>query len=263
MYTQSRKLMLASGIALVLAATSNAVVADNITDARQESQIWTTYALSPYLRAHDINVSVYDGKAILSGKVDEDVNRDLAKQIALGVSGITEVDNQIAVQSDYTPPKRTADRSYGEVIDDASITAAVKLKLMWSNHTDGLAVEVDTKSGRVTLKGTVYSGAARALARNLAMNTSGVVAVDNQLVIDGKRPKTAEQVISDTWITTKVKSTYMYSNNVNNSDIAVSTNNGVVTLNGKVNSGVERALAIEFAENVRGVKSVNPKGLIL
>ena len=69
--------------------------------------------------------------------------------------------------------------------------------------------------------------------------------------------KTEGTDISDGWITTKVKSTYMYSNNVNGSDIAVSTNAGIVTLTGKMDSGAERALAIELARNVRGVKSVD------
>jgi len=48
----------------------------------------------------------------------------------------------------------------------------------------------------------------------------------------------------------------MYSSNVNAKDIKINTDKGVVTLSGKVSSGVERALAIELAENIRGVKSV-------
>ena len=60
----TRKLLLAAAITLALGST--AVVADNnmaakeqtgpIANARQEAQIWTTYALSPYLRANDISV---------------------------------------------------------------------------------------------------------------------------------------------------------------------------------------------------------------
>ncbi len=105
-------------------------VSQDVTDARQETQIWTTYALSPYLRANDLKVSVHDGKATLSGKVEEGVDRDLAKQIALGVNGIKDVDNQIVVQPDYGPPAHSSDRSYGEAIDDATITATVKSTLV-------------------------------------------------------------------------------------------------------------------------------------
>ena len=46
----------------------------------------------------------------------------------------------------------------------------------------------------------------------------------------------------DGWITTKVKSTLLYSSNVDGSDIKVDTKNGVVTLSGKVDTGAERAL---------------------
>jgi hyperosmotically inducible protein len=261
MFKQTRKLTLASAIALATLAMSNTASADDITEARQEAQIWTTYLLSPYLRAHDIQVTVDDGEATLTGKVDEDVNRDLAKQIALGVSGIKKVDNQIVVMADYEPPKRS-ERTYGEVVDDASITAAVKSKLVWSKYIDSQSINVETNSGKVILKGSADSNASRDLAKNLAMNTRGVTSVDNQLTVDDKKPKSVEQVISDTWITTKVKSTFMYSDNVSNHDIAVTTSNGIVTLTGKVDSGAEHALAIEFAQNVRGVKSVNATGLV-
>ena len=256
-------------------AFAAAPVSQEISDARQETQIWTTYALNPYLRANNLGVSVHNGKATLTGTVEEGVNKDLAKQIALGVSGVKEVDNQIIVRADYVLPARSADRSYGEVIDDATVTSAVKSKLLWSKYTSGLTTDVDTKQGRVTLKGTAESGAASDLASRLALNTRGVLSVDNQLVVDGMKPGTAataaakssaleaEKNIADSWITTKVKSTFLYSGNVDGADIAVSTKSGIVTLTGKVSSGAERALAIELAKNVRGVKSVQSKGLTL
>ncbi len=271
MFMKPRKLLLASSIALALAANSGTAIADtlsqDITEARQETQIWTTYALSPYLRAHDLKVSVDNGRATLTGKVEEDVNKDLARAIALGVSGISEVDNQIVVEADYVPPKRTSERGYGEVIDDATVTAAVKSKLTWSKNTDGLDTRVETNLGRVTLTGTADSAESRDLAGRLAMNTRGVESVDNQMSVRARKPdmeKAAHDAgrdIKDSWITTKVKSTLLYSSNVDGSDISVDTKNGVVTLSGKVDNGAERALAIELTKNVRGVRSVQSKGL--
>jgi osmotically-inducible protein OsmY len=76
-----------------------------------------------------------------------------------------------------------------------------------------------------------------------------------------KAANDACNAISDAWITTKVKSTFFYSSNVDGSDIDVNTAGGVVTLKGKADSGAEHALAIEHAQNVRGVKSVDAKGL--
>ena len=272
MYTQTRNLLLAAGMALALSSTG-ALAADtmsqDITEARQETQIWTTYALSPYLRANDLKVSVHAGKATLSGVVEEGVNKDLAKQIALGVNGIKEVDNNIVVKSDYKPADKSATRAYGESIDDATITASVKSKLLWSRYTDGLTTDVDTKNGKVTLIGSADSAAEKELAKSLALNTKGVVSVDNRLVVKANKAeakvagKDSQHEISDTWITTKVKSTYGYSSNVDGSDISVSTVNGVVSLSGKMDSGTERALAIELARNVRGVKSVNSTALTM
>ena len=91
-----------------------------------------------------------------------------------------------------------------------------------------MTTEVVTKAGKVTLRGTADSATSKELAKNLAMNTRGVVSVDNQLVVKGRAckrvAKTAGQDVADGWITTKVKSTYGYSSNVDGSDIAVSTN---------------------------------------
>lgn len=274
---QFSNLVLASVIALAMVTSGGLAAAgtasQEVVDARQEAQIWTTYALSPYLRANDLQVSARNGKVTLTGKVEEDVNKDLAKQIALGVSGVKEVDNQIVVAADYVTPARPAERGFGEVVDDASITAAVKSKLLWSKHTDGLSTKVETNWGKVTLQGTADTEADKNLASRLAWNTRGVVSVNNQLVVNDKKPSTSDNVkanvreaghdIADGWITTKVKSTFMYSSNVSSADISVNTRNGIVTLSGRVNSSVERALAIELAENVRGVKSVNSKDLAI
>ena len=79
----------------------NQKVSQEAIEARQESQIRTTYALSPYLRANDFKVSVCQGKATLTGNVADDVNKELARQIALGVNGIKSVENKIEVPANY------------------------------------------------------------------------------------------------------------------------------------------------------------------
>jgi len=266
----TRNLLLASAFAAAIGgssvAYSNAKPSQEVIEARQESQIWTTYALNPYLRARDLQVSVHEGKATLTGNVPESVNKDLAKQIALGVDGIKSVDNKIEVQDKYVEPAARADRSYGEKVDDATITSTVKSKLLWSRYADGLTADVDTKRGKVLLTGKADTLEAKNAAGKLAINTRGVSSVNNLLVIENAKPslvKAEVNNIADGWITTKVKSTFMYSTNVDGSDIGVKTHEGVVTLSGKVNDGAERALAIELAKNVRGVKSVDSKELTM
>src|SRR6478735_1349176 len=125
MFIQKFSLPLAAAVAAAIsgAAFANAQPSQEVIEARQESQIWTTYALSPYLRTNDLKVSVHEGKATLTGNVAEDISKDLAKQIALGVDGIKTVDNKIEVVANYKAPAKSADRTYGEKIDDASITS--------------------------------------------------------------------------------------------------------------------------------------------
>ena len=272
MYNQPRTLLIATGMALSMAAMSASAntVSQEISDARQEAQIWTTYTLSPYLSASDMSVSVHEGLAILTGKVNDEVSKDLARQIALGVSGIQKVDNQIVVQADFSPPASTV-RSYSQVVEDASISAAVKSKLIWSKYTDAQAVAVETLGGKVTLTGVAESAKAKELAGRMAMNTRGVVSVDNQLKVASvatsvaatakQTTAAASQEITDSWVTAKVKSTLLYSSNVSGADVGVSTDAGVVSLTGTLSSGAERALAIELVDNVRGVKSVNAQAL--
>lgn len=246
MNTRIKKLVLASGLTLGLIPFSNLVQADDqsqeMVELSQSVQISTAYALSPFLRTNDLHVSVKGDKATLNGKVEDEVNKELAKQIALGLAGINEVDNQITLDKDNAANNTATatDRSFGDMVDDATITASVKSKLLWSKFADGLTIDVDTNAGKVTLKGAVDSEVNKTLSGSIAMNTKGVVAVDNQLKINNDNPtvldttietmNTAGQNISDSWITTKVKSTLMYSGNVNGSQISVSTNKGEVRL---------------------------------
>lgn len=270
MYRKPKNLIVSSGLALMLTTLNVSYATESSTqsliDVRQEVQIWTTYALNPYLRANSLKVTVKNGKATLTGVVPESVNKDLAKEIALGVDGIKEVDNQINVVSHSTDTQSNPMRGFGDAIDDATITAAVKSKLLWSRYTEGLKTTVETKSGRVSLTGTADSAAAKDLAGRLAVNTRGVVSVNNALVVSQEKKSSAvvadtESMISDSWITTKVKSTLLYSSNVSGLDVDVKTQSGVVTLTGVLSSGAEKALAVELTENVRGVKRVEAGGL--
>lgn len=268
-----RKFIFTLAILLTLSPLQSASAADTATkamdDVRQESQIATSYALTPYLRANDLKVTVQKGKAVLTGQVDEKISKELAGEIAQGVSGIKDVDNQIVVDANYMPKANS--NGFGDKIDDANISAAIRSKLQWNKDVDDVGTEVMTKSGRVTLNGTVNNQNAKEITHRLALNTRGVKSVTNNLKIQSAtvskdekaklKNETESHNISDSWITAKVKSSFMYSSNINGSDIDVSTNNGIVTLTGKVASGSEQSLAVETAQNIRGVKSVTSKAL--
>ena len=71
----------------------------------------------------------------------------------------------------------------------------------------------------------------------------------------------AGEVVSDTWITSKVKSTFLADDSLSGMDIEVETNKGVVTLSGVVDSEAERDLAVAKAREIEGVTAVSADGL--
>ena len=68
-------------------------------------------------------------------------------------------------------------------VQDAAITVEVKAMLAKDPNLSALAINVDTAGGRVALKGTAPTGAAKDRATELARAVSGVTAVENQLAV--------------------------------------------------------------------------------
>ncbi|WP_394537319.1 BON domain-containing protein [Lysobacter enzymogenes] len=71
----------------------------------------------------------------------------------------------------------------------------------------------------------------------------------------------SQQPVSDTWITTKVKTELMATGGVPGTDIKVETVNGVVKLSGSVNK-TQADKAASIARNIDGVKKVDTSGLM-
>ncbi|MEG5265040.1 BON domain-containing protein [Pseudomonas sp. JDS28PS106] len=269
-----KKLALITSTAAVLGGATLAQAAQNdlagqLAEARQEGSIWTAFALNRHLSPFKLDVDVEQGTAILKGKVENEVDRELAERIALDIEGIDKVDNQLQVDSAVAgePGSRGA---LAQRFEDATLTATVKSKLLWSSVTEALHIDVDTRDGVVTLKGRAQSPEAKELAGSLATNTDGVITVNNLISISAAdsiaakaQPQNlspAEQ-LSDAWVTSKVKSSLIYSRTLDGLNIKVSTDNGVVSLDGIVANFAEKELAVEIARNIRGVKGVNADAL--
>lgn len=70
-------------------------------------------------------------------------------------------------------------------VSDAAITASVNAELARDTELSSLRIDVDTHDGRVALKGTAPTAAAKERAATLARAVDGVTAVDNQLEVRG------------------------------------------------------------------------------
>lgn len=71
----------------------------------------------------------------------------------------------------------------GSYVDDASITTAIKAKFVEDKTVDAASIKVETLNGTVQLSGFAKSNAERAQAENIARNTKGVRAVQNNLTV--------------------------------------------------------------------------------
>ena len=71
----------------------------------------------------------------------------------------------------------------GPAIDDATVTARVKARLIADPEVAAITIDVDTVNGVVTLNGRAATAAQRDEAVKLARTTEGVVAVNNLIQV--------------------------------------------------------------------------------
>lgn len=76
-----------------------------------------------------------------------------------------------------------------------------------------------------------------------------------------KAEKKVEKAVSDSWITTKVKSEILANSASKAFKVQVTTKSGVVSLNGKLPNKDAVDLVKMIAEKVKGVQSVDASGL--
>lgn len=258
------------GVMPLAAHAAEGDMSNALSEARQEGSIWTAFALNRHLNPFDITIDVEQGVATLGGEVETDVERDLAEQVALGIEGVKDVDNQIRVNPGIEL-KEPSSSGLAQRFDDATLAATVKSKLLWNSNTEGLDIKVGAENGVITLSGQAQTPAAKELAGRLAENTDGVREVNNQLDVGTADTSTTGEVrrvadnagaiISDAWITSKVKSSYFSSRSLDGLNISVKTRDGVVNLSGSVLSEAEKQQAIETARSIRGVRGVDADAL--
>lgn len=147
---------------------------DTVTTGRVKAAL----IADPVTKAHQIDVEVFRGVVQLNGFVDSTANRDRATTVARNVSGVTEVRNNLRLQ--------TSARTAGEVVDDTGITAQVKTALAGDTRTKAHQINVETREGVVQLSGFVNNAAAKAAASEIAARVERVKRVDNQLDVKTK-----------------------------------------------------------------------------
>jgi len=73
--------------------------------------------------------------------------------------------------------------SVGAYVDDATITTAVKAKMVDNKDVDAAAIKVETLNGTVMLSGFAKNETERQTAEHIARDTKGVKSVKNSITV--------------------------------------------------------------------------------
>ncbi|MDA3874837.1 MAG: BON domain-containing protein [Kiritimatiellae bacterium] len=158
------------------------------TDAEIESDnadAWIARKLNTTLLFHrNVNmnkttVEVKDAVVTLGGEASSQAQKELTGEYAADIKGVKSVDNRMVVSADPVVAERTA----GEKIDDASITAQVQMVLMSHQSTSETKTMVVTRNGEVTLTGIAKNAAEKALATKIVSDINGVEKVNNEMTL--------------------------------------------------------------------------------
>jgi hyperosmotically inducible protein len=166
----------------------------------------------------------------------------------------------------------------GDVLADAALTAKVKAALISDPDVDAGPIDVDTKDGVVRLQGSAQSQARLDRAVAIANGIDGVKSVESQLKVDpsiasasastatsaitrgaSQAAGRAGDVLANGVLTAKVKTALLADERVKGLQIDVDASDGVVTLNGAVDSAATAERAQTIARGIAGVTSVESR----
>ena len=156
------------------------------SDAWLKTKVKATLLFHPSVSGFKTEVDVKDRIVTLRGEAPNRAQIDLTTEYASDVEGIRGVNNKMTVakaQQETAAVAQEQKQTLLSKIDDASITAQVKMALLYHRSTSGLHTSVTTNDGVVTLSGKAENAAEMDLAAKYASDIHGVKSVKNRMTI--------------------------------------------------------------------------------
>jgi osmotically-inducible protein OsmY len=150
------------------------------SDTWVSMKVKTALVFHRNVNSHKTEVSVKEGIVTLKGEAASQAQKDLTTEFAKDVDGVKGVNNEMTVAATPEKPGETM----GEKIDDASVTAQVKMTLLSHRSTGVLRTKVETTDGVVTLAGQARNAAEKDLATKVVEDVHGVKSVVNNMTIE-------------------------------------------------------------------------------
>jgi len=132
--------------------------------------------------ASNIDVSTHGHVVTLSGTAESPIAKERALTLARATDGVKRVVDNLTV-APAAPAAAATQAPASAGMDDAAITTAVRAKLAADGKVPADSIDVDTKAGVVTLKGTVKSEQEKQEVLQVARDTQGVVKVEDLLTV--------------------------------------------------------------------------------
>lgn len=158
-----------------------------------------------------------------------------------------------------------------QAVADTALTGTVKTKLATDARVKGSDISVTSENGVVVLTGKAPTSEAKAAAEEIAKSADASVKVDNRIQAPGLLSElktdakvaadTTGEVVTDSWISTKIKSQLLADTATKGTAIKVTTKDNIVFLKGTVGSQMEKDQAIKLASQTKGVAKVNASKL--
>lgn len=154
------------------------------------AKVQSKYFLDEDVKGHEINVTTNEAVVTLEGNVENEAQRRQAIALARSTEGVKDVVDRLKIAPEAgtgaagaTAPGDRRDVDTDMKRPDEWITMKIQSKYFLDTTVKGRKIDVDTKSGVVTLKGTVGTEAEKQQAAEMAKETEGVTRVVNQLTI--------------------------------------------------------------------------------
>lgn len=153
----------------------SASVGNEIDDSVTTTRIKAALLAEADIKSLAIEVETRKGEVILSGHAQRQSQIDLAGRVAQGISGVRQLNNQLAL----TGPAETV----GETTDDILVTGRVKTALLDDAMIKSFDISVATKKGDVRLTGFVDNQAQIDRSIAVARAVQGVHSIHDELQI--------------------------------------------------------------------------------
>lgn len=144
---------------------------------------------------------------------------------------------------------------------DAALEAKVRSALALSSRVSGMKIDVDTRSGIITLSGRVPTQEARSIVEAIVTDTPGVGGVENRLVVDPRAATNGYeqnllQRISDLEMQVSLQERLRHEPLLARASVRVDVDRGMAVLRGWVESDLERDSAVRIAQREVGAEHV-------